>query len=94
MTAAATLDSIYWSIGKRIQYRLIFFWQHSRAKIYSIGPENYDWHGHGVGFDTLKDPKIRESAEAAAKKVNAHLKWRYRLRPRDSAHWPRYSRHI
>jgi hypothetical protein len=67
--------------GKRTQYRLIFFWQHGRAKIYSIEPENYDWHGHGVGFDTLKDPKIREWAEAAAKKVNAHLKWKYAFGP-------------
>lgn len=67
--------------GKRTQYRLIFFWQHGRAKVYSIGPENYDWHGHGVGFDTLKDPKIREWAEAAAKKVNAHLKWKYAFGP-------------
>jgi hypothetical protein len=25
--------------GKRTQYRLIFFWQHGRAKIYSIEPE-------------------------------------------------------
>jgi len=67
--------------GKRTQYRLIFFWQHGRAKIYSIEPENYDWHGHGVGFDTLKNPKIREWAEAAAKKVNAHLKWKYAFGP-------------
>jgi hypothetical protein len=67
--------------GKRTRYRLIFFWQHGRAKIYSIEPENYDWHGHGVGFDTLKDPKIREWAEAAAKKVNAHLKWKYAFGP-------------
>ena len=67
--------------GKRTQYRLIFFWQHGRAKIYSIEPENYDWHGHGVGFDTLKDPKIREWAVAAAKKVNARLKWKYAFGP-------------
>jgi hypothetical protein len=67
--------------GKRTSYRLIFFWQHGRAKIYSIGPENYDWHGHGVGFDTLKDPKIRKWAEAAAKKINAHLKWKYAFGP-------------
>jgi hypothetical protein len=70
--------------GKRTQYRLIFFWRHGRAKIYSIGPENYDWHGHGVGFDTLKDPKTREWAEAAAKKVNAHLKWKYAVAQRFS----------
>ncbi|MGB9474302.1 MAG: hypothetical protein WCE87_04450, partial [Candidatus Udaeobacter sp.] len=67
--------------GKRTQYRLIFFWQHGRAKTYSIEPENYDWHGHGVGFDMLKDPKIRDWAEAAAKKVNAHLKWKYAFGP-------------
>jgi hypothetical protein len=67
--------------GKRTHYRMIFFWQHGRAKIYSIEPENYDWHGHGVGFDTLKDPKIRQWAEAAAKKVNAHLKWKYAFGP-------------
>lgn len=67
--------------GKRTQYRLIFFWQHGRAKIYSIEPENYDWHGHGVGFDTLKDPKVREWAIAAAKKVNAYLKWKYAFGP-------------
>jgi hypothetical protein len=67
--------------GKRTQYRLIFFWQHGRAKIYSIEPENYDWHGHGVGFDTLKDPKIRQSAVTAAKKINVHLKWKYAFGP-------------
>jgi hypothetical protein len=67
--------------GKRTQYRLIFFWQHGRAKIYSIEPENYDWHGHGIGFDTLKDPKVREWAVAATKKVNAHLKWKYAFGP-------------
>jgi len=67
--------------GKRTQYRLIFFWQHDRVKIYSIEPENYDWHGHGVGFDTLKEPKIRKWAEAAAKKINAHLKWKYAFGP-------------
>jgi hypothetical protein len=67
--------------GKRTQYRLIFFWQHGRANIYSIEPENYDWHGQGVGFDTLKDPKTREWAVAAAKKVNAHLKWKYAFGP-------------
>jgi opacity protein-like surface antigen len=67
--------------GNPSQYRLIFFWQHGRAKIYSIEPDNYDWHGHGIGFDTLKDPKIRERAEAAAKKVNAHLKWKYAFGP-------------
>jgi hypothetical protein len=71
--------------GKRTQYRLIFFWQHGRAKIYSIEPENYDWHGHGVGFDTLKDPKIRKWAEAAAKKVNAHLKWKSKTTPAPSS---------
>jgi hypothetical protein len=60
---------------------MIFFWHHGRAKIYSIGPENYDWHDHGVGFDTLKDPKIRRRAEAAAKKVNKHLKWKYAFGP-------------
>jgi hypothetical protein len=67
--------------GKRTRYRLIFFWEYGRAKIYSIEPENYDWHGHGVGFDTLKDPKIRRWAEAAAKKVNAHLRWKYAFGP-------------
>jgi hypothetical protein len=67
--------------GKRTKYHLIFLWQQGRAEIYSIEPENYDWHGHGVGFDTLKDPKIREWAEAAAKRLNAHLKWRYAFGP-------------
>jgi hypothetical protein len=67
--------------GKRTKYRLIFIWQHGRAKIYSIDPENYNWHGHGVGFDTLRDPKIRQWAVAAAKRVNAHLKWKYAFGP-------------
>jgi hypothetical protein len=67
--------------GKRTPYRLIFFWKRGRAKIYSIEPENYEWHGNGVGFDTLKDPKIRQWAVAAAKKVNAHLKWKYAFGP-------------
>ena len=67
--------------GKRMPYQLIFFWDHGAAKIYSIEPENYDWNGHGVGFDTLKDLKIREWAEAAAKKINAHLKWKYAFGP-------------
>jgi len=67
--------------GKRTQYRLIFFWHHGHAKIYSIEPEKYDWHGQGVGFDTLKDPKIRKWAEEAAKKVNAHLRWKYAFGP-------------
>jgi hypothetical protein len=67
--------------GKRMQYRLIFFWERGVAKIYSIEPENYDWHGHGVGFDTVKDPKTRQWAEAAAKKVNAHLHWKFAFGP-------------
>jgi hypothetical protein len=67
--------------GKLTKYHLIFFWHHGRANIYSIEPENYDWHGHGVGFDTLKHPKIREWAVAAAKKVNAHLKWKFAFGP-------------
>ena len=53
--------------GKGTQYRLFSFWQHGRVKIYSIEPENYDWRGHSVGFDTLKDPKVREWAITAAK---------------------------
>jgi hypothetical protein len=67
--------------GKRKQYRLIFFWDHGVAKIYSIEPENYDWHGHGIGFDTLKDPQTRAWAVAAAKKVNQHLHWKFAFGP-------------
>jgi len=67
--------------GKRTPYRMIFFWHAGAAKISSIMPENYDWHDHGVGFDTVKDRKIRKWAVAAAERVNAHLQWKFAFGP-------------
>jgi hypothetical protein len=67
--------------GRRKQYSLIFFWERGRVNIYAIEPENYDWHGHGIGFDTLKDPKTRRWAVAAVKRVNQHLGWKFAFGP-------------
>jgi hypothetical protein len=77
-------SSTCWWTADAKQYSLIsliFFWQRGRVNIYAIEPENYDWHGHGIGFDTLKDPKTRRWAVAAVKRVNQHLGWKFAFGP-------------
>ena len=67
--------------GKRRHYKLNFAQYHGSLKICNFIPDDYEWYGVGIGFDTLKDPAARAFALAAVKKLNEHLHWKWKFGP-------------